>query len=753
MSNGKIRLINGKIPFTIFVLTFLTLLGCKNVLKVQGPELKDKILPAVSSVNGREKVENISNPYLAGLDYYKNKDFNKAIEEFRKALNAFPKIKDYSLYYLFRMHKLRGEYDECKNDYDILIKEFPQSRWIDECMYSMGEIYFKQEKWKESIKSFYEFNKKFPRSSFIPGSFFKMGLSYAAFGEKDRAKEIFIFLWIYYPLSYESKESENYLKENIYKIKILEDLVPPYELLIRAEKLFDGVRFRESASILKYILKGDFERYYKLKALRKIAECQKKEKEYLKALNTYKELIAELEKEKDQEELPEIYLSLAKTCYQLNYDEEFNLVGNTLLKSFPDSPIKKEILYITGRYREDEKRFEDALKAFDEVLRVGGDEIYTEEALWHIGWIYYLRGDFEESAKYFLKQRKVLKKQENIDKALYWYLRSLEKNKEGVNAVKSFKMALQDDSSYYGILCKNKLAGKVLPFYYDKNRFDSYQKVKISDSYLKLSEKVWSETAMRSFPEETKYFIERAMVLREMNLTDDLIVELKYARKTIPKSEKKSLMDLAEIFWASGDYYTSIKISGEVQKSLQINKGEEFKKMVRIFYPLPYMDKVYKYSCDFGVDPFLILAIIRQESLFNPHSLSPVGAMGLFQLMPATAVQILQEEGSPDLKEGQLYDEDVSIYIGTKYIKKLLEKYDNNLVFTIAAYNAGEHKIKEWSSRFADREIDEFIESIPYPETKNYVKKVIANYENYYRIYANEESELMPNDKSQNTAE
>ena len=757
MSNGKIRLINDKIQIAIFVLTFLSLLDCQSALKVQDTEMKNSLLPAVNSAADPENGKSISNPYLAGLDYYKKEDFHKAIEEFKKANKTFPKIEDYSLYYLFKIHKRRGEYDECKKDYEILVREFPQSRWIEECMYNMGEIYFKQEEWKESVKSFYEFNKKFPRSDFISTSFFKMGLSFAAFGEKDRAKEVFTFLWLYYPWTYESKEAENYLKENIYKVKTLEDIVPPSELLIRAKKLFEVGRFRESASILKHILKGDFQRYYKLKALKRVAECYEKEKEYLQALDAYKKLIAELEKDKDQKELPEIYLRLAKTCYQLNYDEEFNLVENTLLKSFPDSPIKKDFLYIAGRYREDERKYYNALNAFDKVLGIDVDGVYAEEALWHIGWIYYLKGDFEASSKYFLKQREILKKQENIDKAIYWYFKSLEKNKGGVNALKkALKGTLQDDSNYYGILCKNKLAGKELPFYYDRDRFDRYQKViseNISDSYLKLPEKIWSEAIRRAFPEETKYFIERATILREMNLIDDLIAELKYARKTIPESDKKSLMNLAEIFWASGDYYTSIKILGEVQKSFQMIKDEEFKRMVKIFYPLPYMEKVYKYSYDFGVDPFLILAIIRQESLFNPHALSPVGAMGLFQLMPATAVQILQEGRILDFKEGQLYDKDISIYIGTKYIKNLLEKYNNNLVFTIAAYNAGEHKIKEWSSRFADREIDEFIESIPYPETKNYVKKVITNYENYYRIYGKEEDELMSNGKAQNSNE
>src|SRR3989304_43100 len=126
MSNGKIRLINDKIQIAIFVLTFLSLLDCQSALKVQDTEMKNSLLPAVNSAADPENGKSISNPYLAGLDYYKKEDFNKAIEEFKKANKTFPKIEDYSLYYLFKIHKRRGEYDECKKDYEILVREFPQ---------------------------------------------------------------------------------------------------------------------------------------------------------------------------------------------------------------------------------------------------------------------------------------------------------------------------------------------------------------------------------------------------------------------------------------------------------------------------------------------------------------------------------------------------------------------------------------------------------------------------------------------------
>ena len=167
--------------------------------------------------------------------------------------------------------------------------------------------------------------------------------------------------------------------------------------------------------------------------------------------------------------------------------------------------------------------------------------------------------------------------------------------------------------------------------------------------------------------------------------------------------------------------------------------GEMAIKIDEIYYPAAYWEEVYKNSKENGVDPLLVLAIMRQESFFEPNSLSPAGAIGLLQLMPETAKKIFKENGQDFSEKNQLYKTDINILTGVKYISKLLKKYDNNLVYAIAAYNAGEHKIKEWQSRFSDADLDEFVESIPYPETKNYIKKVIVNYENYYRIYSGRE--------------
>ena len=253
-----------------------------------------------------------------------------------------------------------------------MTSEFPQSRWVEECMYRMGKIYFEQNRWQECMALFDEFNKKFSKSIYTPGSLLSTGLSYLILGKTEKAKEALGLIWIYYPASNESKEAENYLKENIYKVKNLEDVFKPFELFIRADKFYDAGNFRETSSILAFISKGDFERTFKLTALKKMGEFYEKEKRYLMAIDTYKQLIRELEKERDNKMLPGIYLNLAKACYQINLEKEFNFAAKVLFERFSDSAEIKDFFYILGRFLEDEGRFDESINAFTKILNMDG---------------------------------------------------------------------------------------------------------------------------------------------------------------------------------------------------------------------------------------------------------------------------------------------------------------------------------------------------------------------------------------------
>lgn len=150
---------------------------------------------------------------------------------------------------------------------------------------------------------------------------------------------------------------------------------------------------------------------------------------------------------------------------------------------------------------------------------------------------------------------------------------------------------------------------------------------------------------------------------------------------------------------------------------------------LRMIFPIAYMDLIKKYSMENQIDPILVLSLIKQESAFDEDALSWVGATGLMQLMPQTAVETM-----PDVKLADLVQADDNIKVGTRYLKKLLVKFNGNIVLSLSGYNAGPNATERWLRDMpAKRGMLEFIETIPYKETRDYVSSIVRNYYWYSR--------------------
>lgn len=146
--------------------------------------------------------------------------------------------------------------------------------------------------------------------------------------------------------------------------------------------------------------------------------------------------------------------------------------------------------------------------------------------------------------------------------------------------------------------------------------------------------------------------------------------------------------------------------------------------LLEILYPKPYLTELSTVLKKDSLDPIVVLSLIRQESVFNPQARSPVGARGLMQLMPATARRMQRS-----VRDKHLVNPKKNIELGTKYFKGLLKRYDGNLVYVLAAYNAGEGRVDRWKGGLFDSEqsILKNIEAIPFLETRNYVKLIFRN--------------------------
>ena len=142
-----------------------------------------------------------------------------------------------------------------------------------------------------------------------------------------------------------------------------------------------------------------------------------------------------------------------------------------------------------------------------------------------------------------------------------------------------------------------------------------------------------------------------------------------------------------------------------------------------------------KYSEENGLDRYLVYAVIKAESNFNPNVKSNADARGLMQLMEETAVERSNVIDNEDVEAYDLYDPETNIKLGTSYLSYLLNLYDGNTVLAIIAYNAGMGNVQQWIKDGVIQSDGSDIENIPFKETENYVRKILRDYQMYLKIY------------------
>ena len=170
-------------------------------------------------------------------------------------------------------------------------------------------------------------------------------------------------------------------------------------------------------------------------------------------------------------------------------------------------------------------------------------------------------------------------------------------------------------------------------------------------------------------------------------------------------------------------------------KSLYLSNNEELNNQLSLRFPLAYRDSVAQFSKNYRIPQEFIYAIIRQESTFRDDVISPAGAHGLMQVMPATAQAVAKQQNIPYIDKRQLFLAQKNINIGTAYLQQLAKRFDRHPVLMAAAYNAGPRQVVYWLKNHPPKQIDVWIETLPWRETRNYLKNVIAFYAVYqYRM-------------------
>jgi soluble lytic murein transglycosylase len=155
----------------------------------------------------------------------------------------------------------------------------------------------------------------------------------------------------------------------------------------------------------------------------------------------------------------------------------------------------------------------------------------------------------------------------------------------------------------------------------------------------------------------------------------------------------------------------------------------------RAAFPLPWRDSVFREAQSNALDPYLLAALIRQESEWNPRAVSRARAYGLTQVLPATGRQLSRRVGLSRFTTASLYDPDVNLKLGTYYLRNVLQQHEGKWEHALASYNAGKTRTEQWLTWYKYREPAEFVETVPFTETRTYIQVVLRNADVYRRLY------------------
>ncbi len=238
----------------------------------------------------------------------------------------------------------------------------------------------------------------------------------------------------------------------------------------------------------------------------------------------------------------------------------------------------------------------------------------------------------------------------------------------------------------------------------------------------------------------TKARVERARLLMAAGLADLADAELRFGART--GNEQTHILALELAGSVPSPFHAMRVMKSFSSDYLAIPFENAPRSFWTTLFPLPYRDEVVKNSTARALDPYSVAALIRQETEFNPAAKSTANALGLMQLRPPTGLEMARKDGLKLSGSSSLFDPAISIRLGTRYVREQLDQWNGDWVRTLAAYNAGPGRLRQWLDTIPYREPAEFVESIPNDQTREYVQAVLRNADVYRTLYTDKQLKL-----------
>ena len=412
---------------------------------------------------------------------------------------------------------------------------------------------------------------------------------------------------------------------------------------------------------------------------------------------------------------------LAELSRSENNPAEHDSLIAEMIKRFPTSRWLEEALYSGGNMYLLKHDAKQAGYHCTMLVEMFPNSLYASSAHWRAAWMNYRIRNYPEAARLMDEQIQHYSAGIEAPSALYWRARMYEDQEHNFPQAVNYYRVLSASyiNFYYALLARQRLG--VL----------GSQPAVAPAAVLSAVRPAPTPDLTGELPEEDTHLI-KARLLANAALNEYISPEIQAS----PTSSQWGALAQAEIYVSYGEYtraLQSMKHSGLSFFAMPMDQVPTV--YWNLLFPQPYWSDLVANSQRNGLDPYLVASLIRQESEFNAGVVSHANAWGLMQLLPSVGKAAARKQGLKGFNTNQLLNPGINLQLGTLNLKQVLDRFGGQVEYALAAYNAGDVPVRQWMSSGDYKDISEFVESIPYTETREYVQAILRNREMYRALY------------------
>jgi soluble lytic murein transglycosylase len=722
------------IPIITFTIVTPMTVSCQRVPANQESGL-DELRQTVRGASGRPSVEDLTRietryprtrtaalaRFLRGYLYYAAQNYPAALEALdARAIGATTSIGDYALFYRGESESASDKKSAARNDYTVIYTKHPDSLKTHDARLRAAENAIATGDPSAAVKDLVRLvESKDADAIYITGS------ALEAMGKTDQAVALYRKIYYELPATSASAQAEARLRALNASPK---DNGTFAEERARADALFEAKQYADSSTAYERLL-ARFPEADRLDEVHlRHGVCLLNNKQPAQAVTALSRV-----SDRNPELRAQAMFHQAEALRRGSRSPESSVVVDRLITQYPKTRWAVEALYNLAGYLNKQERESEAAARYRQLLASFPKSPYAPEASYNLGWSAYRLKNYADAARILEQHLGSYRYPETkfIGEACLWAAKSEERLGHKSRALSLYDFVNERYRyGYHGYIAGLRAVA-----------------LRKAEPSLK-AEPAKPGTDLETIRSNVTYFeptretadgsetgrVAKADDLEVIGLQEFAVKELNKALEANPASPKLNLL-LAQLYSRRGEPFQATLVLRKAYPDLYSYRDTDLPREAwEIFFPMVAWSTLKQEAKRYGIDPYIACGLIRQESVFNPNAISRVGARGLMQLMPATGQFISKRQGSGAITTADLYNPVLNIKLGMNYLAQMLGEF-GRIEYAAAAYNAGPGRARAWIAARGSMDIEDWIENIPFSETRGYVQGVLRYAANYQRLY------------------